>query len=75
MLPKGMKVKVMLPLSEKTVNNVIRQFDGTITTISNALTTPKALPQYNLDGCVSKFGKPYWFLEDWLVPWEGKVEE
>lgn len=68
MLLLGTRVRVYLPKKEMTADS-IRQFEGMKTVITHMHQTPVCgLWQYNLSGCVSKCGLPYWFCEDWLVP-------
>lgn len=60
---------VHFPKKEVTVKRNIRQFEGTEAVITGAHQTPiTGTWQYNLGGCVSPYGLPYWFCDDWLVP-------
>ena len=63
----GALVMVSYPLNEQT-NNVARKFEGqefTVKTRHQPVATKP--PQFTLCGCESKYGLPYWFLEEELV--------
>ena len=69
-LSEGDKVLVALPpaIKENTLrNSPLRQFDGMSTTI-RAVKHVKSYAYYELNGMVSKYGVPYAFTRDWLIP-------
>ena len=75
MLKRGDKVKVFLPVSEQTISDAVRAFNGTETTIKNIFFTKKGRPQFTLNGCQSRYGNDYFFVEEWLVPLIEESEE
>lgn len=74
MLKEGDRVRVYLPKTETTIIGAVRAFNGMETKITKVHHKPKVIAaQYTLEGCVSKFGTPYFFLGEWLIPLESEV--
>lgn len=67
MFRKGDTVMIFLPKNDLTVKSNIRQFNGKVTTITR-VNTKAPQPQFNLEGCKSKFNGEYVFLAEWLIP-------
>lgn len=65
----GALVMVSFPIEKEQTKNPARQFEGQEFTVKtkHMANGPMAKPQYTLYGCESKYGLPYWFLEDELV--------
>ena len=75
MLTVGTKVRVKLPSYEYTLSNTVRTFNRAVTEIERVHRTPKSLPMYVLKGCYSKYGMPFFFLEEWLVELDDEESE
>ena len=64
----GALVMVSYPIEKEQTRNVARKFEGqefTVKTRHQPVATKP--PQFTLCGCESKYGLPYWFLEEELV--------
>lgn len=76
MLPIGTKVKVMIPLAEQTVSDVMKQFNGTITEVVDyryyRSKKSTAFYTYLLKDCESRYGNKYEFCQEWLIPLESE---
>lgn len=68
MLKMGQKVKVKKSHRDGAWNSV-KQFSGR-TSVVIGIHRCKLGYYYALMGIKSKYGKPYYFVEDWLIPVE-----
>lgn len=71
----GDEVKVLFDENDISVTKEMRQYDGMVTDIKDVHKTLKGKPQYILNGCVSSFGKPFFFTDEMLIPWDEESEE
>ena len=79
MLKIGSRVKVMLPLGERMGAETLSQYHGKVTVIKEIHTYHKGTSSlgrtFVLAGCKSDWGIDYEFLEDWLIPLDGVMDE
>lgn len=79
MLKEGQRVRVFLDdTSLKLFNNPIRKYHDKVYTIAKAVYYRKGQTTaytYTLVGVQSRFGIPYEFFEEWLVPYDIEVTE
>lgn len=77
MLKKGQRVRVIFPPKEQAADPV-RKWNDKVMVIAEAIhhraTSKGTSFPYTLEGCKSKFGIPYEFLEEWLIPYDVKGE-
>lgn len=76
MLNEGQRVRVFFPPKEQATDP-LKKWHNKVLTIESAIhyraTSKGTSYTYTLEGCVSRFGIPYEFLEEWLIPYD--VEE
>lgn len=64
----GALVMVSFPIENEQTKNPARKFDGQEFVVKSRLQpTHLVKPQFTLYGAESKYGLPYWFLEDELT--------
>ena len=61
----GTLVVVRVPIQPQT--KMLAPFNGTIHRIKAWRPFSGGLYMYMLEDCVSEYGVPYWFADDWLV--------
>ena len=79
MLKIGQRVRVYLPQGEQTISQAVRKFNGKVAKVTaNNRHIPArqgAFFTYQLEGCKSRYGFPYEFLEEWLIPYDVEEEQ
>lgn len=69
MLKAGDRVIVAMPAKELTLSAAVRAFHGKKTRIiGERHYSQYGKKTYYLEECVSKYGKLYEFLEEWVLP-------
>lgn len=64
-----LKVKVCLPQTIMKQQPFLTQYQGRVMTVVASHRLRRDLPYYfELEGAVSKKGKPYFFMREWLDP-------
>lgn len=73
MLKKGQRVRVFFPPKELSADP-LKKWNDKVLVIDKAIhyraTNKGTSFTYTLEGCVSRFGIPYEFLEEWLIPYD-----
>lgn len=76
---EGSRVRVMIPLREQSNAGAVREFQNKIAVVNKVEYHYSGKCSfgytYELEGCVSDYGTPYTFPEDWLVPFSEEVAE
>ena len=67
----GDRVRIVFSLGEQTVFDSLRKFNDKVTTIEGEHYYKRgasSFKTYTLEGCKSRYGSDYEFLEEWLNP-------
>ena len=68
MLRTGDTVRIKLPKSDMGITRGMLVYNGAETNITRIINPTGKARSYNLDGCDTECGMPYFFVEDWLIP-------
>ena len=64
----GAFVEVNVETDKAQIHNPAAKFNGqTFRIETRHQPNPHVKPQFTLEGCVSEYGKPYWFMEEDLI--------